>query len=143
MKPISNIIDNLIDKKEFRKLNVLKDFDTIKKSISKKFVDYLDFMYMKGSTLYFVFKHPAMKQEFEYQKNSIKKVIQILKQNFRIDIEVADVKCFVTNKIDKEELIHIEQQYKELSIGEFQNYITDDKLSQILEDIRGYINAKR
>jgi precorrin isomerase len=144
MKSAASIINSIKDNKNFDKLSNIEQFATIKESLPKTLASNIEFLYIKNSILFFVFRHPAMKMEFEYKKDSIKMILEILKKNSRIDIDVTDIKAFVTNRVQEEEKIEIKPQlYTEQSSAEFENHIKDEKLHKIFEEIRESINAKR
>jgi precorrin isomerase len=143
MKTVSSIISSIKGNSNFDKLNNLDSFNIIKTNLPKSLSNSIEFMYLKNSTLFFVFNHPAFRHEFEYKKESIKKVIDILKKNNKIELDISDVKSFVTNKIKEEKIERQQEIYQELSNAEFENRIQDENLAKILEEIRESINAKR
>jgi hypothetical protein len=73
--------------------------------------------------------------EFEYNKALIKSLLKTYKQ-----IDVQDIKFFVTNVIEKKEIINNKPDlYKERSHGIFDNKIQNPNLSKKLEAIRDII----
>jgi cell division GTPase FtsZ len=143
MKSVTNIISSLQGSSNFSKLDNLRYFNNIKESIPKKLSENIEFMYIKNRTLFFVFNHPAMKQEFEYKKVAIKKVIDILQSSGKIMLDIDDIKSFVTNRVKEIDSIRTEYRFDEISKGEFENRIKDENIAKILEEIRESINARR
>ncbi len=80
--------------------------------------------------------------EFNYKINLIKsllKKIKYLDENCK-DINITEVKAFVTNKIDFNSDIPKRPLskfcYKERASGKFYNFATDEKLKKLFQDIK-------
>ncbi|MDY3199643.1 MAG: DciA family protein [Arcobacter sp.] len=135
MKKINEILSHLKNNPEFRKINTSSLISKFIEALPLKLKKGIKFGYVKNQTLYFVLTHPVYKMEFEYNKADIKSLLK----NFKI-ANVEDIGFFVTNVIEKKEIIEEEKPlYKERSYGIFENKAKDEKIFKKFEKIREII----
>ncbi|BAK73022.1 MAG: DciA family protein [Arcobacter sp.] len=135
MKKINEILSHLKNNPEFRKINTSSLISKFIEALPLKLKKGVKFGYVKNQTLYFVLTHPVYKMEFEYNKADIKSLLK----NFKI-ANVEDIGFFVTNVIEKKEIIEEEKPlYKERSYGIFENKAKDEKIFKKFEKIREII----
>lgn len=125
-----------------KKLRTYRSMLKLKLTLPQRVRDSVMFMYVKNRTLYFVLDHPAYVMEFN---NYSLGVIKGLLKSVPLEglEEIKDVKCFVSNKIKKEESVDEDNSYKEHSRGEFENHLKDEKLREKVEEIREVICSLR
>ncbi|MCW9026359.1 MAG: hypothetical protein OQJ77_03500 [Thiovulaceae bacterium] len=101
----------------------------------------ISFAYFKQNTLFFVFNHPAGKQEFDNSIQNIKSALKFHMPDECSDTTVSDIKAFVTHTLKKEQktMKVIKQTYKERAKGNFEVNIKDEKLNSLVKSIRDII----
>lgn len=135
MKNMLEIIKHLKSNPQFSKINSSQAIDKFVSILPNKLSKGVKFGYIKNNILFFVLTHPVFKMEFEYNKALIKSLLKTYKQ-----IEVEDMKFFVTNVIEKKEKDEkIVQYYEERSYGIFENKVKNSKLNKKFEEIREII----
>jgi hypothetical protein len=101
-------------------------FNALIKLLPASLKNHTLFCYKKGNTLFFVLDHPGLKLEFNYNQKLINELLNILKKNNSNckEIEIEQIKAFVTNKILKEPPASSSplNQYKEKATGNFKIY---------------------
>jgi len=105
----------------------------------------INFAYFKDDTLFFVFNHPAGKQEFDNNIQHIKNALNFAPPNECKDINIQDIRAFVTHSPKKknQEILKPQQQnYKERSKGVFSINIKDERLNNLVKSIRDIIKEK-
>ena len=106
MKKMNEILCHLKNNPEFRKINTQEVIQRFIELLPLKLKKGIKFAYVKKQILYFVLTHPVYKMEFEYNKSLIKSLLK--KANIA---NVNDVKFFVTNVIEKKEVINEEKDF--------------------------------
>ena len=104
----------------------------------------INFSYIKNETLFFVFNHPAGKQEFDNSIQSIKSALNSHMPEECQDTSFKDIKAFVTHT-PKKEPIQLElkrESYKERASGEVKVNIQDEKLNSLVRSIQKIIKEK-
>ena len=135
MKNMLEIIKHLKNNPQFGKINSSQAIKKFIELLPAKLNKGVKFGYVRNNILFFVLTHPVYKMEFEYNKALIKSILKTYKQ-----IDVQDIKFFVTNVIEKKEIINNKPDlYKERSHGIFDNKIQNPNLSKKLEAIRNII----
>lgn len=129
------IIKHLKSNPQFSKINSSQAIDKFVTLLPMKLSKGVKFGYVKNNILFFVLTHPVFKMEFEYNKALIKSLLKTYKE-----IQVEDVKFFVTNVIEKKENNEkVVEFYEERSYGIFENKVKNPKLNKKFEEIRNLI----
>jgi len=144
MKNASQIINSIQNKPQFSKLSKYSCIDKIKSIFTPALQKMIKFGYFKGDTLFLVLNHPAGKQEFDNNIESIKSAL-----NFHMPQECSqnlfkDIKAFVTHTPLKKESPKKTTKliYKERASGNFEISIKDEKLNTLVKSIQTIIKAK-
>ncbi len=143
MKSSENIIAHLTGKPRFQKISQKRCFEKLISLLPPQLARAVMFTYVKNQTLFFVLNHPGLKMEFNYKINLIKSLLKKIKdidQNCK-NIDVTDVKAFVSNKITLEEKPPPSPtwRYKERAYGRFYNFASDEKLKDLFNQIKAQI----
>ena len=101
MKNMLEIIKHLKNNPQFGKINSSQAIKKFIELLPAKLNKGVKFGYVRNNILFFVLTHPVYKMEFEYNKALIKSLLKTYKQ-----IDVQDIKFFVTNVIEKKEIIN-------------------------------------
>jgi hypothetical protein len=143
MKNASQIIDIIQNRPQFSKLSKMKCIKKIQSLFTEPVQKMINFAYFKQETLFFVFNHPAGKQEFDNSIENIKSALKFHIPDECIDTPVSDIKAFVTHSPRKkaEPILEKKQTYKERSSGEFEVSIKDEKLNALVKSIKDIIKA--
>ena len=143
MKNASQIINIIQNKPQFSKLSKIKCIKKIQSLLVLPVQKMINFAYFKGNTLFFVFNHPAGKQEFDNNIQNIKSALNFHTPSECKDIIIEDIKAFVTHSPKKPKIIEkiIQNVYPERSNGDFKIDIQDEKLNLLVKSIRDIIKA--
>ena len=140
MKDSQTIISHLKKHPSLKTLEQEECFDILIKLLPNSLSNFIKFIYIKNSTLFFVLKHPSAKMEFNYKRNLIKDILKRI-ENFHPNckcINLKEIRAFVSNK--KEPKIEPPKDatifYEERSHGDFKNIAQDEKINEIFEKIR-------
>ncbi len=144
MKRSDKIIAHLTRKPLFQKIGEKKCVEKIIAVLPPHLQKAVMFTYIKNGTLFFVLNHPGMKMEFNYKITLIKTLLKKIKDIDPLcaDMQIADVRAFVTNKIDFDPPPPPPSKfrYKERAKGTFYNFAVHPELkalfAQIKEEIR-------
>lgn len=104
---------------------------------------------IKHNVLFFVFNHPALKQEFEYKKENVLNALRVAyKQSLREykqeEIIFREIKAASVYKKDKKQIKKQTMEFTERSKGEFKNLAKNPAVFSKFEEIRKVIEgAKR
>jgi len=146
MKNASQIISSIQNKPQFSKLSKYKCIAKIQSMFLPQVQRMIQFAYIKNDTLFFVFNHPAGKQEFDNSIDNIKSALKHHQSDECRENTIHDIKAFVTHtpKLKKEMPLKIEQQiYTERAKGNFSNTIADPKLHELVRSIQKIIQEKQ
>ena len=103
----------------------------------------IKFAYIKNETLFFVLNHPAGKQEFDNNIQSIKSALKFYMPEECKELVFNDMKAFVTHTPLKRHKIVIKKEvYPERSSGNFEINIKDEKLYDLVSSIKDIIKDK-
>ena len=125
----------------FRNTDVLKIQSIFSPALQKM----IKFAYIKNDILFFVLNHPGAKQEFDNNIQSIKSALKFVSPEECTEVNVTDIKAFVTNKpIKKATLFKTDsrEEYKERATGNFKIDIKDEKLNSLIRSIQTIIKEK-
>jgi len=141
MKNASQIINIIQNKPQFSKLSKVNCIKKIQSLFTQPIRKMISFAYFKQNTLFFVFNHPAGKQEFDNSIQNIKSALKFHMPDECSDTTVSDIKAFVTHTPKKEQktMKVIKQTYKERAKGNFEVNIKDEKLNSLVKSIRDII----
>ncbi len=144
MKNANQIIKNIQNKPQFSKLSRYKCIDRIKSIFTPPLQRMIKFSYMKNNTLFFVLNHPGAKQEFDNNIQSIKSALNFYTPEECTDVLIEDIKAFVTHTPNKVFVLKPKEPvlYSERSTGNFEINIKDEKLNQLVRNIRNIIKEK-
>ena len=146
MKKASQIINSLQNKPQFSKLSKYKCIAKIQSMFMPLVQKMIKFAYIKNETLFFVFSHPAGKQEFDNSIQNIKSALKFYTPQECSDEVIRDIKAFVTHTPslqtqspkNKEDLV-----YQERAKGEFEISVHDEKLHTLIASIQKIIKEKQ
>jgi len=144
MKNISQIISYLTSKPQFKNIAQRRCIMRVIKLLPPHLRDAVLFTYIKNRTLFIVLNHPGMKMEFNYKINLIKDLLNKVK-NIELsckDIEVSQIKLFVSNKKPKIEELYIPLEYKERSNGKFDIECENSSLKEVFIKIQESIKSR-
>jgi len=145
MKKASDIINLLQNKPQFSKLSYYKCIHKIESAFSKPLQKMIKFAYIKNKTLFFVLNHPGAKQEFDNNIDSIKSALKFVTPKECEDIQIDDIKAFVTHTPTKNVTFEPKEieHYQERAKGTFSvDMIHDEKLKNIAKTIKEIIQHK-
>jgi len=145
MKNASQIINSIQNKPQFSKLSYYKCIKKIQSMFILPVQKMINFSYIKNGTLFFVFNHPAGKQEFDNNIQSIKSALNFHMPDECSETLFKDIKAFVTHTPKKEQLqTKIKKQtYTERASGNVPVNIKDEKLNSLVRSIQEIIKAKK
>ncbi len=141
MKNASQIINIIQNKPQFSKLSKVKCIKKIQSLLVPPVQKMINFSYFKGDTLFFVFNHPAGKQEFDNNIQNIKNALNFHSPSECDGITIEDIKAFVTHSPKKVVIAkkNIQDVYPERASGNFTIDIQDEKLNLLVKSIRDII----
>lgn len=145
MKNASQIINIIQHKPQFSKLNKIRCIKKIQSLLILPVQKMINFAYFKADTLFFVFNHPAGKQEFDNNIQNIKNALNYAPPSECEGLNIQDIKAFVTHTPKKTEIsedIDAQPTYEERATGNFEVSIKDEKLNQLVKSIRDIIKEK-
>lgn len=138
IKNSNDIIKNISSQKHFSKLKQRAFLNIIlKKILLKSHFEWISYAYIRSEKLIIYTKNHIAQSELNYQKSRILSSLNTL-EKFK---HIETVSIMRDNNYSNKQQIknHIIQKY-ERSHGIFDNYITNERLSKIIERIR--INIK-
>ncbi len=145
MKNASQIISSIQKKPQFSKLSKYKCIKKIESIFTPALAKMIKFAYFKNDVLFFVLNHPAGKQEFDNNIQSIKSALKYVTPEECKDINITDIKAFVTHtpQVNTQEVSHKLQSYPERSSGNFKNEVHEEKLKTLIQAIQNIIKARQ
>ena len=145
MKNASQIIKSIQNKPQFSKLSKYKCIKKIQSIFTPALQKMIKFAYIKNDTLFFVLNHPAGKQEFDNNIQSIKSALNFVRPPECSETVINDIKAFVTHTPKKKQQISVkeERRYQERASGDFTINIQDEKLNKLVKSIREIIKTKK
>jgi hypothetical protein len=146
MKKASQIINSLQNKPQFSKLLKYKCIAKIQSMFMPLVQKMIKFAYIKNETLFFVFSHPAGKQEFDNSIQNIKSALKFHTPQECSENVIRDIKAFVTHTPPTQ--TQTPQQKKELfyperAKGDFEITVHDEKLHTLITSIQKIIKEKQ
>ncbi len=145
MKNASQIINSIQNKPQFSKLSKYKCIKRIESVFIPALQKMIKFSYIKNDVLFFVLTHPAGKQEFDNNIQSIKSALKFHMPEECKETVINDIKAFVTHTPIKK-AVEAEQKvmrYPERATGNFSVNIDDEKLNTLVKSIQTIIKAKK
>lgn len=145
MKNASQIINSIQNKPQFSKLSKYKCIKRIESVFIPALQRMIKFAYIKNDTLFFVLSHPAGKQEFDNNIQSIKSALKFHMPEECKETLINDIKAFVTHTPIKtvEEVQRKVMKYPERATGNFSINIEDEKLNTLVKSIQDIIKAMK
>ncbi len=146
MKKASQIINSLQNKPQFSKLLKYKCISKIQSMFMPLVQKMIKFAYIKNNTLFFVFSHPAGKQEFDNSIQNIKSALKLHTPHECSDNVILDIKAFVTHTpVTQTQTTQVREElfYPERAKGDFEISVHDEKLHSLIASIQKIIKAKQ
>ncbi len=147
MKNAHDIIVSLQNRPQFSKLSRFKCIDIVRLSFNAPLQRMIKFAYIKNNILFFVLDHPGAKQEFDNNIQSIKSALKFAKPEACRELNIADIKAFVTHTPSRNkppmQQKQTKQIYPERAEGNFEVTVCDETLKEIFTSIRTIIKGNR
>ncbi len=145
MKNASQIINSIQNKPQFSKLSKYKCIKRIESVFIPALQRMIKFAYIKNDTLFFVLSHPAGKQEFDNNIQSIKSALKFHMPEECKETLINDIKAFVTHtpRVEEVEIEKKVMRYPERATGNFSVNIDDEKLNTLVKSIQNIIKAMK
>lgn len=147
MKNANQIVSSLQSKPQFSKLSKIRCIKKIQELFPMHLQKMIVYGYFKNNILNFVLSHPWAKQEFDIIIQSIKTP---LKQIPPLECEEAtftDIRAYVSFKPYKDDSLYsgssTHETFPERSHAEFVNNAKDERLYNVIEDIRKILNDRQ
>ena len=147
MKHANTIISHIKSLPQFKVLKSHYCYQKFIASLSPKFQKAIAFIYVRENTLFIALSHPGFKMELNYNKDSLKDVLNMLTyvdKNCQ-SLKASKVVLFNSKHLSilKEEKIpSMITYYKEHSFGKFKIESEDKELIEAFEKIRNSIEKK-
>lgn len=146
MKNANQILSSLQNKPQFSKLSQFRCIQKIQELFPLHLQNMIQYGYFKNGILNFVLSHPWAKQEFDVIIQSIKTPLRQLPPLECQESNVSDIRAYVSFKSHKADSLFggssTQERYDERSSAKFENPISDEKLHNLVEDIRHIIDAR-
>ena len=144
MKNASQIINSLQNRPQFSRLSKYSCIKKISSIFTPALQKMIKFGYFKGNTLFFVLNHPAAKQEFDNNIQTIKNALNFYMPEECMDNHIDDIKAFVTHTPPKKpsKTTITQVRYKERAKGDFKINIKDERLNRLVQSIQKIIKEK-
>lgn len=144
MKNSQQILSSLRHKSQFKKLSNVFCIKKIQTLFPLPLQQMIVYGYIQNKTLYFVLSHPWAKQEFHNIIQSIKTPLKQFTPKECENIEITDIKAYVSHKPNRNIEFYTgasdKEHFKERAQAQFTNNTTDTKLHAIFEEIRKILN---
>ena len=150
MKRANEILNKVKSNPFFKSVHKYSCFNKLLTSLPPRFQDAIAFFYIKNGTLFGGLSHPGYKMELNYNKDLIKSLLSQIatydKACKNVFEEVNDVKFFIS-KFHKQREFKIDLNtipfYQELSTGNFEIKVKNEKLKEIFLKIKEDIEKNR
>jgi len=142
MKKAYDILSSLQNQPQFQKLHSVRCIERILSVFLPSVQRFVEFGYIKNSTLFVVLNHNAGKQEFDNNIKMIKDLLKSVKIKECDGVHFSQIKAFVTNRprCKRESRKETVPFYEERSNGEFDiNLIQNKELRNIAKEIQEII----
>ena len=147
MKNANQIVSSLQSKPQFSKLSKIRCIKKIQELFPMHLQKMIVYGYFKNNTLNFVLSHPWAKQEFDIIIQSIKTPLKQMPPLECKDAAFTDIRAYVSFKPYKDETLHegssTHETFPERSHAEFVNSAQDERLYNVIEDIRKILNDRQ
>ena len=144
MKNSKQLVSHLRSQSAFSPLSNLPCINAVKELLPQRIHKFILFGYIRHNILFFALNHPGAKQEFDNIINSIKAPLKKIPPLACKNFELYDVRAFVSHKKSLSFISEVsdEEHYDERSQGTFENPVQNEKLHNIIEEIRQIINEQ-
>ena len=144
MKNSKQLVSHLRSQSAFSPLNNLPCINAVKGLLPERLHKFILFGYIRHNILFFALNHPGAKQEFDNIISSIKAPLKKMPPLECKNFELFDIRAFVSHKksLNFTSVDPHEEHYNERSEGTFENPVQNEKLHNIIEEIRQIINEK-
>lgn len=140
MKNSQQILSSLQNRTQFKKLSHVFCIKKIQTLFTQPLQQMIVYGYIKNKTLYFVLSHPWAKQEFHHIIQSIKTPLKQFVQQECAEIEIADIKAYVSHKPVQNTGLYTgasnQENFAQRADAKFVNNTTDKQLHDLFEEIR-------
>ncbi len=146
MKNSQQILSSLQNRSQFKKLSNVFCIKKIQTLFPQPLQQMIVYGYIQNKTLYFVLSHPWAKQEFHHIIQSIKTPLKQFTPKECENIEITDIKAYVSHKPRQEIDLYTgassDEEFAQRAQAQFINDTTDEQLHAIFEDIRDILSKK-
>ncbi len=146
MKNANQILSSLQNKPQFSKLSKFRCIKKIQELFPLHLQNMIVYGYFKNNVLNFVLSHPWAKQEFDIIIQSIKTPLRQMPPQECCEVNISDIRAYVSFKPHKEDDLHggcsTNELYPERANAEFTNNAQESKLHNVIEDIRKIIHDR-
>ena len=147
MKNANQIVSSLQSKPQFSKLSQFRCIKKIQELFPMHLQKMIVYGYIKNNILNFVLSHPWAKQEFDIIIQSIKTPLKHYTPTECTNNTFSDIRAYVSFKPYKDDTLHggssTHETFPERSHAEFVNSATDERLYNVIEDIRKILNDRQ
>lgn len=139
MKNAKSIISHALKPFEER-LEAQKCLNLVFSMLPANIKNGINYSYVKENTLYISVVSNPFKSELNYKKNLLKELLETIKKHNSLCDYVSfnDVKIFVSREkkpVEKQQVLI----YEERAFGDFENLAKNEKIKELLEQIREVI----
>jgi hypothetical protein len=136
-KTSKNILQNISKNPSFSKIKQRSLINLIlKKILLKNQLEWINYAYVKNETLIIFAKNHIAQSELNYQKEYLLKCFKTI-DNFNNLTKISILRDIPKNLDSQKKFTN--RRFREKSYGIFDNHVTNQRLSSIIENIRVYI----
>lgn len=148
MKKADTILSHILHLPEFKSLQSHYCYQKFISLLSPKLQKAIAFIYVRQNTLFVALRHPGFKMELNYNKDLLKSILSLLRnQDDKCKFLVANKVILFNSKyksiIKKEEKSQTIPYYSEMALGEFEINCQNKNLRKAFEDIKSMIKKER
>jgi len=129
----------------YDKIKIQRCLKLVTKGLPIHLKNSISYMYLKGETLYFATKHPAINFELYQKLSDIKMMLRAIQLKKRcLSVKITNIKAYSTYKKEKkpQKIIPDIKFYIQKPKGNFENRAKNPKIAQKFEEIREIIKNK-
>ena len=144
MKNSKQLVSHLRSQSAFTPLNNQACINSVKELLPPRLHRFILFGYIRHNIVFFALNHPGAKQEFDNIINSIKTPLKKMPPLSCKKFEIYDVRAFVSHKksLKYTPIKPSYEAFSERAKADFNNEVQDEKLHQVIEEIRDIIKNK-
>lgn len=147
MQNSKDIISHIKRLPQFKILKKQYCYQKFITSLSPKFQKAIAFIYVRDRTLFIALSHPGFKMELNYNKDSLRDVLNMLAKLDKKCQALQVFKVVIFNSkylsiIKDKEVVSTVPFYREDSLGLFSIESYDKEINEVFEEIRNYIKKQ-